>query len=287
MEKTNTIWIRVLSLLFLLLTVVQCVYAHDARQQAAWAVLNIGLTDRSSGERALAVGVLGLLANDPQAPQLAMHSLDDPKPEVMAAAADAIGQLKYQPARSKIKEILHSNDEDPVIVLACARALVELGDEEGYAVYYAILTGERKSGLSLTERQKKEIKDPKKMAELGSSFIPIPFAGLGYGAFKALTRDDASPAQAAAAKMLIKDSDPKTKEALINASRHKSWTVRVAAVDSLARRDDPSVIPELEPRLSDDKDAVRYTAAAAIIRLAELQNTSADLRHRTAAASLK
>jgi hypothetical protein len=92
MEKTKTIWIRVLSLLFLLLRVVQCVYAHDARQQGAWAVLNIGLTDRSSGERALAVGVLGLLANDPQAPQLAMHSLDDPKPEVMAAAADAIGQ---------------------------------------------------------------------------------------------------------------------------------------------------------------------------------------------------
>jgi HEAT repeat protein len=286
MEKTKRIRIAAILLLFMVVTVVPCVYAHDARQEA-WAVLNIGLTDKASSERALAVGVLGLLSDDRQAPELAMQALDDPTPEVRAAAADALGQLKYQTARLKIKEILHRNEEDPVIVIACARALLELGDEDGYAVYYAILTGERKSGSSLTERQKKEIKDPKKMAEMGSSLIPIPFAGLGYGAFTAFTRDDASPAQAAAAKMLIKDPDPKTKVALINASRHKSWTVRVAAVDSLAHRDDPSVIPELEPRLSDDKDVVRYTAAAAIIRLTELQNSSADPRHRAAATTLK
>jgi HEAT repeat protein len=165
--------------------------------------------------------------------------------------------------------------------------LYQLGDKEAYAVYYAVLTGERKGGLSLTERQKKTIRDPKKMAEMGLGFFPIPFAGLGYGVIKEITKNDASPAQAAAAKMLINDPDPKSKEALIKASMHKSWTVRVAAVDSLARRNDPSVIPQLEPTLSDDKHIVRYTAAAAIIRLAQLQNSLAELRHRTAASALK
>ena len=264
-------------MLLVLFAVAQCVFAEDPRQQA-WTVLNTGLAGKTSGERAVAVRALGLLTNDPRAPDLAMQALADPKPEVIAAAADALGELKYQAARPKIKETLRSNNENPVIVLACARSLLELGDEEAYAVYYAILTGERKSGESLTQRQKKTIKDPKKMAETGLTFIPIPFAGLGYGAFKAFTRDDASPAQAAAAKMLINDPDPKSREALINALKHKSSIVRVAAVDSLAHRDDPTVIPQLEPSLSDDKDVVRYTAAAAIIRLAKLQNSSAHLR---------
>jgi HEAT repeat protein len=279
MEKTKRMRIRALSLLFALLAVPYCVHAEDARQQA-WTVLNAGLTGKTSGERAMAVRVLGLLANDPQAPQLAMQALDDPKPEVKAAAADALGEMKYEAATSKIEQTLHSNNENPVIVLACARALLDLGDEEAYDVYYAILTGERKSGLSLTERQKKTISDPKKMAETGVGLIPIPFAGLGYGAIKAFTKDDASPAQAAAAKMLIKDPDPKSQEALINALKHKSSVVRVAAADSLARGDDPTVIPQLEPSLSDEKDSVRYTAAAAIIRLAEVQNSSANLRQR-------
>ena len=220
------------------------------------------------------------MTNDPQAPLLAMQALGDPKPEVRAAAADALGELKYEPARPKIREILHNNEEDPSLVLACARALLELGDEEAYAVYYAILTGERKSGSSLTASQKKTLSDPKKMAQMGfqQGLGFAPFGGLGYGAVKAFTKDDASPVQATAAKMLITDADPKTKQALIGALNHKSGIVRTAAVVALARRDDVSVIPQLAPKLTDDKAIVRYTTAAAIIRLADLQDKSAQLR---------
>lgn len=279
MEQPEKIILRRVLIFFVLLSVAQCLYAQDARQQA-WTVLNAGLAEKNSGERAIAVRVLGLMTNNPQAPELAMHALGDPKPEVRAAAADALGELKYEPARPKIREILRNNDEDPLIVLACARALLELGDEEAFAVYYAILTGERKSGLSLTDSQKKTLSDRKKMAQMGfeQGLGFVPFASLGYEAFKAFTKDNASPALVTAANMLIKDPDPKSKEALINASRHKKWTVRVAAVDSLARRNDPTVIPQLEPRLSDNKDMVRYTAAAAIIRLADLQDKSVQLR---------
>ncbi|HVO63778.1 MAG TPA: HEAT repeat domain-containing protein [Terriglobales bacterium] len=271
--------LRTVLLLFVLFSVAQCLYAQDARQQA-WTVLNAGLTEKNPGERTVAVRVLGLMTNDPQAPDLAMQALSDPKPEVRAAAADALGDLNYQAARPKIREILLRNDEDPLLVLACARALFELGDEEAYAVYYAILTGERKSGLSLTESQKKNLSDPKKMAQMGfeQGLGFLPFASVGYGALKAVTKDGASPVQATAAKMLIKDPDPKTKEALINALNHKSWIVRTAAVDALARRDDATVIPQVEQRLSDDKYIVRYTAAAAIIRLSDLQDKSAQLR---------
>jgi hypothetical protein len=71
MEPTKKMRIVAVSLFFVSLTVVQRVYAHDVRQQA-WALLNTGLTNKTSAERALAVGVLGLLTNDAQAPQLAL-----------------------------------------------------------------------------------------------------------------------------------------------------------------------------------------------------------------------
>jgi HEAT repeat protein len=275
MEQPRKITLRTVLSLFVVFSIAPCLYAQDARQQA-WTLLNAGLADKSTRERTAAVRVLGLMTNDPQAPELAMQALGDPKPEVRAAAADALGDLNYQPARPKIREILVRNDEDPLLVLACARALLKLGDEEAYAVYYAILTGERKSGSSLTHSQKKNLSDPKKMAQLGfqEGLGFVPFGGLGYGAVKAFTKDDVSPVQATAAKMLIKDPDPKTKEALSNALNHKSWIVRMAAVDALARRNDATVIPQLEPRLKDYKDIVRYTAAAAIIRLADQDKPS-------------
>ena len=106
----------------------------------------------------------------------------------------------------------------------------------------------------------------------------VPFGALGYGAVKAFTKDDASPASDISEDAHQRPRIRRPKEALINASKHKSWIVRMAAVDSLARRDDPTVIPQLKPRLSDDKHIVRYTAAAAIIRLSALQDKPAQLR---------
>ena len=45
----------------------------------------------------------------------------------------------------------------------------------------------------------------------------------------------------------------------------------MAAPDSLARRGDPSVIPQIESKLEDEKDVVRYVAAGAIIRLSAVK----------------
>ena len=278
MKQVKGFTIRTVVWLFVLFTVAQYVCAQVPRQEA-WIVLNAGLTDKTASERAIAVRVLALINNDPQAPELAMKALDDPKPEVRAAAAEAVGQLKYQAAIPKLREILLSDEDDVSVVLECAGALIELGDNDGYAVYYAVLTGERKTGLGLVDSHKKMLSDPKKMAQFGfeQGIGYIPFAGIGYGVVKAVNKDDESPVRAAAAKKLINDPDPQTQEALVNTSNDKSWVVRMAVVDALARRNDPAVIPLLEPRLSDDKDVVKYSAAAAIIRLTDLQESTGML----------
>lgn len=90
----------------------------------------------------------------------------------------------------------------------------------------------------------------------------IPFAGIGWRALKTLTKDDSSPVRAAAAKVLAKDPDPATTEALADALEDKSWLVRAAALEALSMRADPSVLAKVEPLLSDEKEAVKSTAAA-------------------------
>ena len=256
--------------------------------EKSWGVLQTGLSDKTTDERAIAVRVLGLLENDPKAQDLALKALADDKPEVRAAAADALGQMNAKSTAPKLEQVILGNEKEVAVILACARSMIQLGDNRGYGVYYAILTGERKSGGGLLDDQKKMLHDPKKMAQFGfeQGIGFIPFAGIGYGAFKQFSKDDESPVRAAAAKMLIKDPDPKTREALLAAASDKSWIVRMAALDSLAHRGDPTVIPQIMPQLGDEKDVVRYTAAGAIIRLSQA-NPAATQTKPTATKSKK
>jgi HEAT repeat protein len=46
--------------------------------------------------------------------------------------------------------------------------------------------------------------------------------------------------------------------------------VRVAALDALSHRGDPSVLPSIDPKMDDENDVVKYTAAAAVIHLNDI-----------------
>jgi HEAT repeat protein len=239
----------------------------ETPQEKAWAVLQDGLKSEHSAQRATAVRVLGLLPGNQRALASATQALRDDKEEVRAAAAYALGSMGAKSAIPKLRAAL--NDKETLVVLTAAQALLNLGDTAGYEVFYAILTGERKAKPGMMAGQEKMLKDPKKMAEFGfeQGIGFIPFAGLGWGAVKALTKDDVSPVRAAAAKVLAGDPDPHSSEALADAAEDKSWTVRVAALEAIAKRGDRTLIPRIAPALEDDKDAVRYTAAAAVLRL--------------------
>ena len=81
-----------------------------------------------------------------------MKALDDSKPNVRAAAALALGQMKVTSAVPKLQDSVKKEKEMPVVI-ASARALVDMEDPVGYAAYYAVLTGERKTGQSLMDQQ--------------------------------------------------------------------------------------------------------------------------------------
>lgn len=246
-------------------------------------MLYAGLSDSSTDKRAKAVQVLGLLPNDPQAEEAALHALKDDKPDVRAAAAQALGDMKAKNAIPQLVALV--DDKDAGVILAGAHSLIVLGDNRGYNVYYAILTGERKSGTSLMEQQKKMLSDPKKMAQFGfeQGIGFIPFAGMGYGAFKMLTKDNTSPVLAAAALVLAKDPDPKSGQALADtAAGNKSWIVRAAALNAIALRGETSLLPAAQSGLQDQREEVRYSAAAAVIRLTDLSARRTPVRRAPA-----
>jgi len=191
-------------------------------------------------------------------------------PEVRISAATSLGKMSAKDAIPSLREAL--KDEKVEVILAAASALHSLGDPSAYLVYYAVLTGERKSGEGILAEQKKALSDPKKIAQIGfeQGIGFVPFASIGLGAIKALTPNDDSPVRAAAAVALATDPDPKSGEALVRAVQDKSWIVRAAALDAIARRNDSSLIPRIMNGLNDGKPEVKYAAAAAVYHLAIL-----------------
>ena len=267
--------LRAISVALIMCMITTFSVAHTP-QEDAWSMLNAGLTNKAWEKRVKAVRVLGELTGNAKAEEAALTALKDEKEDVRAAAAQALGDMGAKSAIPQLLDML--NDTEPLVILA-AHSLINLGDNRGYSVYYAVLTGERKTGTSLIEREKKMLKDRKKMAALGfqAGLGFVPYGGLAVSGFKMLTRDDTSPVLAAAALTLAKDPDPKSGEALANAAiTQEKWLVRAAAFDAIAKRGDPSLKSTAVNGLQDQEE-VQYSAAGAVIRLSDIE---AERAHR-------
>jgi len=243
---------------------------EPAAVQKAWDILDAGAKEKSSAKRHNAIHALGLLTGDGKAVALAEDALKDPAPEVREAAATSLGLLHSTASIPKLELAL--NDKEISVVLAAAHSLWSLKDKQGYEVYYEILMGERKSTKGLIAGQEDMLRDHKKLAEFGLEQAVgfNPFTGIGWQVLLAVHKDDVSPVRAAAAAVLADDPDPHSAQALILSCADKSWIVRVAALDALARRGDRAFLDDIEPHMADEKDMVRYTAAAAMIRLSSV-----------------
>jgi HEAT repeat protein len=238
--------------------------------EKAWRILHEGLQDANSDRRAKAVRALGLLSGSAEAEKAAVEGLKDEKANVRLAAAAALGSMHAEQAAGNLEEAL--GDSEPSVVLAAANSLLLLHDDVGYDTYYEVLTGEKRANKGLIKEQLDTLKDKKKMAQLGfeEGIGFIPFAGIGYEVFKTVTKNDSSPLRAAAAKKLAHDPEPDAAEALVKAASDKNLTVRAAALEAVALRGDPLLLPKISAALDDDKDLVRFTAAACVAHLSGL-----------------
>jgi HEAT repeat protein len=235
--------------------------------EKAWGILRGALKDENAEKRANVVRSLGLLPGNEEAEKAATSALKDEKPSVRLAAAAALGTMLAEHASPELEKAL--NDPEPSVVLAAANSLLLLQDDVGYDVYYEVLTGERRVSKGLIKEQLDTLKNKKKIALMGfeEGIGFIPYAGIGYEIIKTVTKNGSSPVRAAAAKRLAHDPSPDVAGALVKATTDKNWAVRASALEAIAQRGDRSLVPKIAAALDDDKDLVRFTAAACIAHL--------------------
>lgn len=237
----------------------------------AWSMLVAGSASKRTVERTDAIRALGLLPDNERAQKMAEDALQDPRPEVRAAAATALGQMHATSAISELEKALL--DPKVNVVMAAAHSLRELKDNRGaYGVYYDLLTGARKTGDGLIASQIDTLKNPKELAKIGFSegIGYVPFAGIGWDAWRTIRKKDPNPVRAIAATYLAHDPDPATARALVDATQDKNWIIRAAAIDALAHRGDRSLLPRVALRFYDSNAKVRFSAAAAAIHLSDI-----------------
>jgi len=243
-----------------------CIYAQTPVDKA-WTILSEAAQDKSYEKRGKAIQSLGVIHGNARARAMAETALSDEREEVRSTAADVLAIMGAKESVPKLKAAVR--DKASSVVFAAANALAVLGDPAAYEVYYAVLTGQKKSGDSLVESQMKMLKDPKALGrvglEVGVGFIP--FGGISYKVLKMTMADNVSPVRAAAAGRLVNDPDPKTRQALEDRTKDEKWLVRAAVVGALARRKDPSALKVITPLIEDENEVVRFNAAAAVIQL--------------------
>jgi HEAT repeat protein len=86
-----------------------------------------------------------------------------------------------------------------------------------------------------------------------------------------MRKKDPNPVRAVAATLLAHDPDPNSLNALVKATDDKDWIVRAAAVEAIAERGDASLLPTVEAKFNDKHPKVRFSAAAAVIRLSAVE----------------
>ena len=248
----------------------------------AWTILQAGAENKGTDQRVATMRVLELIPSDAKAVSMAETGLQDKEAQVRATAALSLGAMEDKNAIPQLAAVV-KGDAEGAVVMAAAKALIQLGNEKGYEVFYAIITGARKSGESLVGSQEKELTqllhNPKQMEtmafEQGMGFVP--FGGIGLQAYQSIhaSKEKNPILKATSIKLLAKDPDPRTEKALLAETSDKNWLVRAAAFDALARRGDAAVLPDLSSGLNDEREEVKLTAAAAVVHLSAASKKAA------------
>lgn len=257
----------------LVITVVAWPRACAAIVDESRDILERALQDKNPDTRRQAAIALSLVG--PREPFLSRLEslLDDRDVEVRLAAISSLADLKNKRTVAALHKAL--KDEVPEVSFAAAKALWSLNDPAGKEALLSVLGGETKASSGFITKQKRDairmMHTPKTMflfaLRQGAGFAPVPGLGAGISSMQGLLSDPGVSGRATAALLLGRDKDPDTMQSLRESLSDRDWSVRAAAVHSLALRNDPALEKELEPLLRDSKEPVRLRAAAACSRL--------------------
>ncbi len=241
---------------------------------AAWETLNKGVEDGDAEHRKKAIAAAGTIGPDKQAVELVARGLKDKDIFVRQTAAATLGEMKSPDAIPPLQAAL---DDSPEVSFTAAKALWQLGDTSVDDFFQQVLEGERKNTpgrMQSAGRKAKKKLQPGSLALMGiKEATGVMFGPASFGitavqeAIKEGKKDSGAPGRAVAAEILGKDSDPYALTLLEWALGDESWAVRAAVAKALGERGNIGTIPKLMPLLTDEHHAVRYMAAASIVRL--------------------
>ena len=221
--------------------------------------------------RAEAIAAVGTMAPSPRVLHLVENALDDKDSSIRQLAAMNLGQMRARRSIPRLKKAL--NDPSPEVSFAAAKSLWNMGDHSGRDVFIRILSGEKSSSPGLikdeVEATKKKFDDKRKLAIIGATEAASSLfgpAGWGLKIVEEITRERLEMLGASFI-LLSHDTSLDGLRELQDALSDKNWIVRAAAAQALGASRHRDQIQYLRPLLDDDKPAVRFMAAASILRL--------------------
>jgi len=240
-------------------------------------LLQQALDNKNPDTRKQGVVALSLAATDSPAFNKLEGMLTDRDVQVREAVVASLAESKTDTARAALRTAL--DDSVPEVSFAAAKALFAVDDPAGKKALLAILAKRAKTSSDYITKEKRDalrmFQTPRVLFlyafRQGMGFVPVPGLGQGISSLQGLLTDPGITGRAQAALLLGKDKSPEMLDPLKEALLDLDWSVRAAAVHSLALRDDPTLRPDLEPMLEDTKDQVRLRAAAAVLRLLAIE----------------
>jgi HEAT repeat protein len=242
--------------------------------RVAWLTINQGFGESDANHRRQAIEAAGSVGAVPEAVKLVAKGLEDKEVLNRQTAAATLGQMGSQDAIPYLKNAL---EDKPEVAFTAARALWNLGDTTGRTIFQEVLQGERPDGPTKMQKAMKDAKKrlkPDQLALMGVSEVSgiLGPAGIAIQAATEAMKEAKGvsggiPGRALAAEVLGKDSDPYALTLLEWALDDNNWAVRVAVCKALGERGNDATIAKLQPMLNDDHHAVRYMAAASMVKL--------------------
>src|SRR5262249_29991892 len=135
----------------------------------------------------------------------------------------------------------------PEVSFAAAKALWALKDPAGKEVLLSVVQKETKAKSGMVTAHMRDtmrkLKTPKSAIlfafRQGAGLVPLPGFGEGMGALESLMSDAEFSARANAVLLLARDEDAATRDAIRDGLTDTDWSMRAAALQIIALRNQP------------------------------------------------
>ncbi len=261
-----------LLLLFLLIPAVP--QTRDSTPlRGARTVLEQGAADADPNVRCEVAISLSLPSRRDSSTNLLEKLAADKDHLVREAALVSIGELRDPRLAKAARDAL--DDDVPEVAFAAAQTLFKLNQPEGKQLLIEIVQREASGKTGFVRAKQRDVarrmKRPKSamlfVVQEGVGFIPVPGVGEGFSAMSALVSDPAFSARATALLVLSSDRSPEVRREIEQAFNDPDWSMRAAAAQIAASRNERTWRLRLVPLFEDTNRRVRYRAAAAFLRL--------------------